>query len=66
MADSKDLPRIVASTPVGKSVTVKLSREGKTMERQVKLGEMEEKEVQRSSKAPTGQKARDCGAEPDA
>ena len=35
--DSKDLPRIVASTPVGKTVTVKLSRKGKVMDRQVKL-----------------------------
>ena len=43
IADSKDLPRIVASTPVGKTVTVKLSRNGKTVDRQVKVGEMEEK-----------------------
>jgi len=46
VADSKDLPRIVASTPVGKTVTVTLSREGKTTERQVKLGELEEKGVE--------------------
>ncbi len=43
IADSKDLPRIVASTPVGKTVTVKLSRNGKAVDRQVKVGEMEEK-----------------------
>ena len=30
VSDSKDLPRIVASTPVGKIVTVKMSREGKS------------------------------------
>jgi len=43
VSDSKDLPRIVASTPVGKAVTVKLSRDGKILDRQVKVGEMEEK-----------------------
>ncbi|MEI9478138.1 MAG: DegQ family serine endoprotease [Deltaproteobacteria bacterium] len=43
VADSKDLPRMVASTPVGKGVTVKLLRNGKTLDREVKVGEMEEK-----------------------
>jgi serine protease Do len=43
VADSKDLPRMVASTPVGKAVTIKLSRNGKVLDRQVKVGEMEEK-----------------------
>jgi serine protease Do len=43
VTDSKDLPRMVASTPVGKAVTIKLSRSGKVLERQVKVGEMEEK-----------------------
>ncbi len=42
VADSIDLPRIVASTPVGKTVTIKLSRDGKVLDRQVKVGEMEE------------------------
>jgi serine protease Do len=56
VAESKDLPRIVASTPVGKSVTVKFSREGKVLDRQVKLGEMEEKGVE-MSKAPSSHKA---------
>ncbi|HYB19426.1 MAG TPA: DegQ family serine endoprotease [Thermodesulfobacteriota bacterium] len=46
IVDSKDLPHTVASTPVGKSVTVKVSRDGKVIERQVKLGEMEEKGVE--------------------
>jgi serine protease Do len=46
IGDSKDLPRTVASTPVGKSVTVKVTRGGKLMDRQVKLGEMEEKGVE--------------------
>jgi serine protease Do len=53
--DSKDLPRIVSSTPVGKSVTIKLSRNGKVIDRQVKVGEMEEKaEV---AKAPSSHKS---------
>jgi serine protease Do len=43
VSDSKDLPRIVASTPVGKAVTLKVSRNGKIIDRQVKLGEMEGK-----------------------
>jgi serine protease Do len=50
VANSKDLPRIVASSPVGKAVTVKLSRNGKVLDRQLKVGEMEEKaEVARAS-----------------
>ncbi|MGZ3536304.1 MAG: DegQ family serine endoprotease [Thermodesulfobacteriota bacterium] len=43
VASSKDLPLIVSSTPVGKSVTIKLSRNGKLFDRQVKVGEMEQK-----------------------
>ena len=43
ITESKDLPRMVASTPVGKAVILKLSRSGKVLDRQVKVGEMEEK-----------------------
>jgi serine protease Do len=43
VTDSKDLPRIVASTPIGKAVTIKLLRNEKALDRQVKVGEMEEK-----------------------
>ena len=42
VGESKDLPQIVASTPVGKSVNVKLWRSGKALDRQVKVSEMEE------------------------
>jgi serine protease Do len=56
ITESKDLPRIVASTPVGESVMVKVSRDGKVMDRQVKLGEMEEKDIQ-VSKTPTSHKS---------
>jgi serine protease Do len=42
VAGAKDLPQIVASTPVGKSVDVKLWRGGKALDRQVKVTEMAE------------------------
>jgi serine protease Do len=42
VAESKDLPQLVASTPVGKSVNVKLLRNGKVLDRQVKVSAMEE------------------------
>lgn len=51
VGDSKDLPRIVASTPVGKTVTVKLLRDGKEVERQAKVGEMEEENAS-AAKSP--------------
>jgi serine protease Do len=55
IADSKDLPRMVASTPVGKAVAIKLSRNGKVLDRQVKVGEMEERaEV---AKTPSSRKS---------
>ena len=50
--DSKDLPRIVAATPVGKTVTVKLLRDGKEIERQTKVGEMEEENASATVKSP--------------
>jgi serine protease Do len=50
--DSKDLPRIVASTTVGKTVTVKLLRNGKEVERQAKVGEMEEENTSETEKSP--------------
>ena len=43
VSNSKDLPVMVASTPVGKSVTVKVSRNGRIVDLRVKTGEMEEK-----------------------
>lgn len=42
ITESKDLPQMVASTPVGKSVNVKVYRNGKTVDREVKISEMEE------------------------
>jgi serine protease Do len=42
--ETQDLPYIVALTPVGKEVAVKIIRKGKEMELQVKVGEMKEEE----------------------
>ena len=50
--DSKDLPRIVASTTVGKTVTVKLLRDGKEVESQAKVGEMEEENTTETEQSP--------------
>lgn len=50
-----DLPRIVASTPVGKAVTVKIFRDGEIISLQATVGEMEEKaEI---AKAPSPRKS---------
>jgi serine protease Do len=43
VGESKDLSRIVAATPVGKAVNVKILRDGKAIEHTVKVGEMEKK-----------------------
>jgi serine protease Do len=43
VGESRDLSRIVAATPVGKTVSIKLLRNGNAMERTVKVGEMERK-----------------------
>lgn len=40
--NSKDLPRIVAATPIGKEVSVKVLRDGKELTLKAKIGEMEE------------------------
>jgi serine protease Do len=44
VSDSNDLPRMVASIPVGKTVAVKVLRGGNVVDREVKIGEMEQKE----------------------
>jgi len=64
--DSRDLPRIVASSPVGKAVDVTIVRKGKELIRSVTLGRLEEGEAQRQASvnpppsnvpAPTTQRA---------
>ena len=42
--ESRDLPRIVASTPVGKTVDVTVMRKGKEIPKQVTLGRLEDGE----------------------
>jgi len=54
IAESKDLPQMVASTPVGKSVDVKVYRNGKTVDREVKISAMEE--TAEASTTPTPKK----------
>ena len=51
--DTKDLPRIVADTPVGKEVDVVVIRKGKEETKKVKLGRLED-----------GEKAQAAGARP--
>jgi serine protease Do len=60
-----ELPRIVASTPVGKVVTIKVFRDGKIISLQAKIAEMEEKiEVARApSRKPLGVTVQDMTPE---
>ena len=51
--DSRDLPRIVASTPVGKAADVTLVRKGQEMTKQVTLGRLEDGEKQASLQQPS-------------
>jgi serine protease Do len=44
ISESDDLPYIVASTPIGKSVTVEVIRKGERKNIQVEIGELEEEE----------------------
>jgi len=44
VSDMNDLPRVVAATPVGKTVAVKVLRGGNVVDREVKIAEMEQKE----------------------
>jgi serine protease Do len=57
IGESKDLPRIVGQTPVGKDVEVLIMRKGKELTKTVKLGRLEDGE--KLAKASTG------NAEPD-
>ena len=47
--DSRDLPRIVASTPVGKAVEVIVMRKGQELKKQVTLGRLEDGEKQQQA-----------------
>jgi serine protease Do len=51
--DSHDLPRVVAATPIGKTVRIKVLRDGKETTLQAEIVEMEdEKQAQKSSVGP--------------
>jgi serine protease Do len=50
--ESRDLPRIVASTPVGKKVDVTIVRKGKEEVKSVTLGRLEDGEKQQASLTP--------------
>jgi serine protease Do len=50
--DSRDLPRIVASTPVGKAVEVVVVRKGKEERKQVTLGRLEDSDKQQANLQP--------------
>ena len=47
---AKDLSRIVAGTPVGQTVAVQVIREGKTVDLQAKVGEMEDENATAAEK----------------
>jgi serine protease Do len=49
IADSKELPRVVAETDVGKEVSVKIVRDGKEQDVKVTLGRLEDGEKQIAS-----------------
>ncbi len=51
LKDSRDLPRIVAATPVGKDVEVNIIRKGKELTKSLKLGRLEDGEKQAALKS---------------
>lgn len=57
--DSRDLPRIVAGTPVGKDVPIAVIRKGKEVTKSVKLGRLEDGEkVQAATARPNAEPAK--------
>lgn len=58
--DSRDLPRIVAGTPVGKDVPITVIRKGKELVKTVKLGRLEDGEKVQAASAnrPTAEPAK--------
>ena len=62
--EMRDLPRIVADTPVGKDVEVVIIRKGKEEKKTVKLGRLEDGEKQARADAEEGRRAgRKAGGE---
>src|SRR5437660_1247997 len=62
--ESRDLPKIVASTPVGKDVEVTIVRDGKEMMKTVKLGRLEDGEKQASLDNSKNEATKGAGATP--
>jgi serine protease Do len=65
VSDSVDLPRMVASTPVGKTVSVKVLRGDKALDKEVKIAELEQKAEgpAASEKKPLGLSVQDITPE---
>ena len=65
VSDMNDLPRVVAATPVGKTVAVKVLRGGNVVDREVKIAEMEQKEevANLSTRKPLGMTVQDITPE---
>ncbi|WP_298354190.1 Do family serine endopeptidase [Rhodoblastus sp.] len=51
IGDARELPKIVALTPVGKDVEIVVIRDGKELTRKVKLGRLEERDAQAAKTA---------------
>jgi serine protease Do len=57
VADAHDLPKIVATTPVGKDVEVVVIRDGKEVTKKVALGRLEESEAKLAKAEPAAKPA---------
>ncbi|MEA2841414.1 MAG: serine protease Do [Methylobacteriaceae bacterium] len=62
--ESRDLPKLVASTPVGKDVPVTVIRDGKEVILNVKLGRLEDGEKQASLDTPKNDTSKGADASP--
>ncbi|TCM58662.1 serine protease Do [Rhizobium sp. PP-F2F-G48] len=63
VAEMRDLPRVVAESPVGKAVDVIVIRDGKEMTVQVTLGRLEDADVANAETAPSSDDAPADGGE---
>jgi serine protease Do len=62
--ESRDLPKLVAATPVGKDVDVTVVREGKEVVKIVKLGRLEDGEKQASLETSKTDATKEAGTGP--
>ena len=66
VSDSNELPRMVAPLPVGKTVSVKVLRGGNVVDREVKIGQLEEQKEEvatASTRKPLGMTVQDITPE---